>query len=183
MDKLKRMAQEMKDFFRREPIYMWMAIFVIGLNVLLFMQAPEAGPAAEDLKKPSRAQELIDQRHRLEQAIMEDDRMAARTAVFSLGLIFFILAGIFVDIYVLAGRAGRKSLLARSRQGPEVRWDIWDAVKVAILFLFFGYAISIAESLIAGLFFSGADTGGGLIPMINTTILDILAVVVVVHFL
>ena len=162
---------------------MWMAVFVIGLNLLLFAQAPERDPEAEGVMKPSRAQELIDQRHRLEDAIMKDDRMAARTAAFSLGLVFFILAGIFVDIYVLAGAAGRKSLLARSRQAPEVKWDIWDAVKVVILFLFFGYAISIAESLIAGLFFPGADTGGGLIPMINTTILDILAVAAVFHFL
>jgi len=175
----------LRRFAAREPLYIWMVIFVIMVNVAVFIA--DYGKTSGEKKfgigkNPSKARILIEDKARLESIITENEKAAFAASLVAIGIILFLFFGIILDFAILIRRGAAKGLLERSLFSGSVNWDIWDALKVMILFVFFGYVIAAAEAFIIAPIFPRVKTNEGIVSIANTTILDTIAIGAVLYF-
>lgn len=169
-------------FIKREPFYLLLIFFIVFVNLLVFFasldQEKDAGKRPQE---PSKTEQLIAQKDQLKNAVIEDRKMSIIASSVMMGIAALILIGFFLDFALFVRKTDGKEIVERSHSPPVPKWDMWDALKVIILFLFFGYVIMITESFLISIFpfLKENDT---IISIANTTIMDLIGITVVFYF-
>ncbi len=182
MEWFKKFGDGLKRFIKREPVYLWLTIFIIVVNILVLITDVDKDKAAQgSLEGPSKAERLMEDRFKIEKAITEDGKFAtiASFVVLAVGLSIFI--GLILDFAILVRKGGKRDILERSNSPSDTKWNLWDAVKIAILFTFYGYCLA----LIAGFllpFFSPIKAGDSMLSIANATIMDLVGIGLVFYF-
>ncbi|MBL7068412.1 MAG: CPBP family intramembrane metalloprotease [Candidatus Omnitrophica bacterium] len=183
MERLKWFIKGLRRFATSEPLYVWMVVFVIMVNLIVFIANYGRTPEPQELGDPtSKAQMLIEGKEELESIIGEDKNAAFTLSLVAIGMILFLFLGIILDLIILIRRNASKDLLERTLFFGSVNWSVWDALKVMILFVFFGYVIAITETFIITPLFPCVKANKGIASIVNATILDIIAVSAVLYF-
>ncbi|MFH1478705.1 MAG: CPBP family intramembrane glutamic endopeptidase [Candidatus Omnitrophota bacterium] len=167
----------MFDLIKREKLYIFLLIFVILVNILIFLHKDkniekEHSVSIKDLNEIELKEENLKEFLSLNtlQAIF------FRYFVF-LGLLFFS-SGVVSNIsFIFKKKAIRlSSLLAKD----AIRWNILDIVRVVISVVSISYVVLFIElSIIKGLHL---DIGANLRMMLDTFFIDMIVLIVVVYF-
>lgn len=181
----------MRDFFRKERLYILLLIFIILVNIAIMM--PAGGRAGGDKKAkgsavtqagaaPAKADEdIFAKREKLETALRDNKPLALILNLATLLIMAVICLGLLIDTLLLMLRSEKKEIDIRTYSPPgPVRWNLWDVAKVVILFLFFGYMLIMIESFLVFIFPLVRDNNFRMI--LNSSILDVLAVVFIIYF-
>lgn len=181
------------EFMRRERLYLLLLAFIIVINVIMMTEGSDrragAKKAAEEVKAAiapaagteDKAKEILFmKREEVESALAKNKRLAALFSLSSLLITAVLLLGIMIDILLISRRVKNMSPEIHSYNGPLSRCVPWDVAKVVILFLFFGYMLIIIEAL--SLRSLPALKDDDFRMMVNTSILDVLAVVFIIYF-
>jgi len=178
----RKLKNGLKKFLVKEPVYMWLLIFILVINVLTLIPNPDKAPEDQASgKKEPPAVNVLDNKAELEKAVMRDSKVATVISLVVSAVAISVFLGIVLDFAILLVSSGGKTIFKRSHAPPKIRWSIWDALKVIILFFFFGYCIAIMGALILPIFPKGADTGA-IVSIISTTIMDIMGIVIIFYF-
>lgn len=178
------------SFIRRERLYILLLIFVILFNAAII--APLAGKhAARRTAGPSAAvvENGVVQKANEDASLKEEELRAKLEAnkplaqavnLTTLLVLAALFLGLFIDISLVIMKSEDKAFeISRAvpDQGP-VPWNLWDVTKVVVLFLFFGYMLIMIESFLVSIFplFKSSNFR----MMLNSSILDILAVVFII---
>lgn len=162
-------------FMRRERLYILILIFVMIFNAMMLLHN-EPGQKA---KVTAAASALSSNRGQMEELLKTDPRLSALFGLATILILAILLLGFVVDL-ILSPLLIKGTLNIRTCDPPEAGWGIWDVCKVAILFLFFGYIVIIAEAFLSTVFYIFRQDNFRMI--INTSILDTLAVVFIIYF-
>ncbi|MFH1996137.1 MAG: CPBP family intramembrane glutamic endopeptidase [Candidatus Omnitrophota bacterium] len=177
------------EFFAKERVYVLCVIFILACNIMAMFAKRAEAPIGE--KTGARAQALSEKtgEHvsdenmtagRLRQAMKK--RAGPMLLVNSTG-IFILLAfsvGFIVDIYFIMTRPGGRVFLESGPWKPAVAWSMIDVVRVAVLFMFFGYVLVFIESALSEVFPVLKNSHAKM--MINSSVLDICAVIFIIQF-
>jgi len=167
-------------FLKEERLYILILIFVLTFNAVVLLRGGEKAA----VKRPvtTQAPAFRDQetkKHEMEKALAKNERLFVVFGLVSFLILAMALLGLVIDIIILpiilSGR-----LVIRSLSPPQAKWNIWDVCKVAILFLFFGYMIILSEAFLSRIFPMFKTDNFRM--MINSSILDSLAVVFIIYF-
>lgn len=182
MSGLKNLKRGFGDFLKREPLYIWLLVFIILVNVatLIFGISQNAQPQ-ETARGLSSARVLMEDRARLTEALLKDKNAYSAAAYTTLSMAMLVLLGIFLDFFIMIRKTAKRDVLERSLLLLPVRWSIWDALKVMILFLSLGYAIVIVEALLVPLV-PFIKEQKRVISIINTTVMDLVSIGIVIYF-
>jgi uncharacterized protein len=175
---------KLAEFIKKERLYILLLVFVIMLNAATSVshEGKGKGPAAsvaraaadkadeEFFMKPAEAEKLV----------LEKPHLAVLLSLASLLILATLFLGMIVDAVLLRLRLSGKGIDILNRAPAAVRWNLWDVCKVAILFLFFGYMIVMTEAALARIF--PAVKNDNLRMIMNSSVLDILAVVFILYF-
>ena len=168
----------MKGFIRRERLYILILIFVVIFNIIMFLY-PGKKARPEKIKKAAAAQMLFSRQSKMEEVLRKNERLVMMFSLATLLIFTIFVLGIIMDM-ILVSVILRKKLDIRSLSPPPARWNVWDVCKVIILFLFFGYIVVISEAFWSRIF--PIFKAGNFRMIINTSFLDLLAVVLVMYF-
>lgn len=170
------------NFLKQEPVYLWLILFIVFINIMPhLLKMDEDADTAAEAQKPSKAKILIEKRHEIEKAITEDKRMSSIAGSVMMAAAVSIFTGLILNFIILIRRTNKIELLKRTCDLPQARWSVWDAVKVAILFLTIGYTISIAAALILPRL-PASRPGDNIISIANATIMDLVGIGIVFYF-
>lgn len=181
-DKYTRFKDGLKKFMKQEPVYVWLIIFILVVNILTLI--PFSRKEVSDGKMPqkiSSAERLVEERLKIEEAIVANPRLARFAAAIIIGVALAIFIGLILDFMIIVRRSGGKELLERSNAPPKIKWSMRDGLKVLILFFFFGYILAIASAFISPLFPS-PDVAERVFAIVNATIMDLMGIIVVFYF-
>lgn len=166
-------------FVQKERLYVLILIFVILFNVIM-MTHPE--PKAKGKKAKAAAASFEEEKAKklqMEEKLRENAHLAVLFSLASLLILAIVFLGIVIDI-ALGPIILKKGLDIRTLGPPLVKWGIWDVAKVVILFLFFGYMIVLTEAFLSRVVPILKTDNFRMI--INSSILDILMVVLIIYF-
>nr|MBP7056150.1 CPBP family intramembrane metalloprotease [Candidatus Omnitrophota bacterium] len=181
----------MNNFLRRERLYILLLIFIVLVNVLVM--TPVSGKnKSRNLDKahtsqetvsasPVKAEDLSARRQQMEEALKNNKPIATVFNLATLLIMAVLCLGLLLDILLLMMRSEKMPLeISTYMHSGPVSWNMWDVAKVVILFFFFGYVLIIAESFLVFAFPYMKDNNFRMI--LNSSILDVLAVVFILHF-
>ncbi|MFH1752719.1 MAG: CPBP family intramembrane glutamic endopeptidase [Candidatus Omnitrophota bacterium] len=168
-------------FIKREPLYMGLLAFIILINLLTLIPSEKRDAIKKMPKRMTKAEEFIDNRAQIERVIAEDPKKATAVSMVVATLALVLFAGLMLDFVILMLRSEKRKILERTHKTPKVKWDIWDAVKVLILFFFYAYIVAILALLILPLFPKVGATDR-IVSILNTTILDLIGIGCVFYF-
>ncbi len=167
---------------KKEPLYLLLIVFIILINLSsALLDLGQKGVPEKQPKKRSRARELIERRSELKDAIVEDKKASIIASTVALGIILLVFVGLLLDFAIFIRKTGGGIILDRSLPPPQISWNVWDALKVIILFISFGYLLVIVEALLSRLFPS-IKANERIISIVNTTIMDITGIGIVFYF-
>lgn len=173
---------KVRNFIIRERLYVWLLIFIISINIALFLSA-QPFPTAKKLsevrkgwvkKEPKTKEDLI-------RLIQKNKTLGVVISFFSLAVLFAILAGFFLDFIIFILKKEKAVLIFPTILHKDPKWEFWDVCRVGILFLWFGYMLVFIESALSGVF-PIIKTDDNLRSVLNATITDILALVFIIYF-
>lgn len=175
------------NFFRRER--RWGLLFLVVIAIYSFHFFWPVTPVEEP---PSRAlEELRLAELRLKEEIrtaggvreylVEKPRLLFLFNVFTICLIAILVLGLMFDfLWLLWPRC--RATLGGSEGPPEARhWNVGTVFKVLLLFISFAIIFGFLLSLFRSRFFP--DVSPNLLPLIHTTISDLVAIGLVIYFL
>ena len=188
----------LRSFVNEEKLYMWMLIFILGFTAIFFgseerkpkakalkqtkefelmgmMDQTEAKLKAKIAKIPSNKEELA---RMLKEA---SPSVVAFLLLVTLGALAMIVGLIFAIIF-LGLLLAKQKILTPTIKAPQVKWDIWDVCKVAILFVFFGYIVNILEAIFVRIGVLPRGMPENLMMVFDATFLDILALFFICYF-
>jgi membrane protease YdiL (CAAX protease family) len=186
--------KKMLEFMRKERLYLLLLLFIILVNTIVMTEGDgekqrpaktktelktSAVPETKGVEE-KRQNTLFMKREQLEEALTKNKTLAALFGLVSLFITVILLLGIVIDILLTSLRMSKKSAEIHTYRPPPARWNIWDVARVVILFLFFGYMLVIIESLLLRVIPILKDDNFRM--MVNTSILDTLAVVFIIYF-
>jgi len=164
---------KLTDLLRNNRIYVYLFIFVALINLLVFAgwMAERHGKAGQAEMtsgevRPASEQAAAEQAEPAGTTLFNDDDVKARQAkleelasekpllylfigLFNLTILFFILLGVILDVYLIIRLIRRDPVRIRITGREEPRWVIGDIFRVVLIFLSFGYAFVIAQSFAA----------------------------------
>ncbi|MFA5255824.1 MAG: CPBP family intramembrane glutamic endopeptidase [Candidatus Omnitrophota bacterium] len=165
-------------FIKEERLYILLLIFVLLFNAIVLLH----GEDKMKERPASRLRVFEDQdarKQEMERLLAKNEDLFLIFGLVSVLIVGVALLGIVIDIVILPMILARR-LNIRSLSPPRVKWNIWDVCKVAILFLFFGHMLILAEAFLSRAFpIFKADNFR---MMVNSSILDTLAVVFIIYF-
>lgn len=100
-------------------------------------------------------------------------------AAFNMLVIFVIMLGILVDMYLFVKFKRKESFMTSTYAQPPVGWGMGDIIKFALLFYSFGYIFLIIESSVARMFPGVEDKN--LFLILNATIMDFTGIFFVIY--
>jgi len=176
-------------FIRRERLYILLLVFIVLINVAIMVPhkrpggkavADKTGIASSVDKPGSVYDDLIVGKEEADRILSENKVLTAIFGLTSLLMLLLLSLGIIVDAILISIISSRGRVdIATCSVGP-VRWSLWDIIKVVMLFLFFGYMLVMSESFLARLFPIVNDDNFRM--MFNSSILDIITVVLILYF-
>lgn len=173
-----------KKILTRERIYIWLLLFVVVMSVLAFLGEKSDTALKEEQARKTR-EVLLREEYSLTpekiHTLMKEKREIIAVINFFIMLIMLTLVvGIILDIYLIHQVRKGKKLIEPLRGSSEVKWDLWDVSNAVIFFLFFGYVLIVVESAFAK-FYPSFKEKESLRMMLNSSILDSLAVIFVLY--
>ena len=163
-------------FMRRERLYILLLIFIILINIVMSMPA-EKGVKAE-AKKSEIALSLKGKD--LEAILAKDRTLNIILSLSSLLIAAVLLLGIIIDTLLVSFKLKKNRIGIAAYKPKRVSWNISDVARVVILFFFFGYTIVVIEASLIRVFPVLKDDNFRM--MVNTSVLDVLAVVFIIYF-
>ncbi|MEE8360260.1 MAG: type II CAAX endopeptidase family protein [Candidatus Omnitrophota bacterium] len=179
--RFKKLADGFKKFIKKEPFYVGLLAFIIFMHLLTLIPSSKRDTIRNMPKRVTKAEELIESRARIERSIIQDPRKATIVSIVVTLLVLALFAGFILDFVILMLKSGKRKILERTYKTPRVKWDLWDAVKVLILFFSFAYIFAIFMVLVLPLFPKGSATNR-IVAILNTTILDLVGIGCVFYF-
>jgi hypothetical protein len=163
-------------------------IFIIVVNAIIFVHDAAYNKKHAEKKsvtgQASRTIQLdIEKKEadgRVDRLLDGNRPLRVMLTVASLIILLLLALGIVINVVFLTMRMMGKRFISPTFETPLARWGIWDVCKVAILFSFFGYMLIIIESALARTF--PLIKNDNLRMVINSSILDVLAVVLIIYF-
>lgn len=182
------------EFMKRERMYVLLLTFVLMVSVLtLFYGEPKEkkGAGHEKAKEQTAAvskaerakrfdEEMALRRTDTEKLLRANPTLAALFSLASLLIVALFLLGLAVDAMLVSMRLDKKKLEISTQALRPIRWNLMDVARVVILFLFFGYVIVIIESALMN--YVPLFKSENMRMILNTSILDLLAVVLIIYF-
>jgi len=177
------------NFFNKERLYILILAFIILFNIIVVLY-PKTGVKPKNAKSQSAAdmreerkkryhEEFVSRRAEIEECLRKNERLTLLFSLATLLIIALLLLGITMDFIIFSVMFHDK-LDIRTLSPPSAKWTIWDVCKVIILFLFFGYIMIISEALWSRII--PALKSNNIRMIVNTSILDILAVFFIISF-
>jgi membrane protease YdiL (CAAX protease family) len=173
------------EFLRKERLYILILIFVLLFNAvgLLYShdrsKAGKAPGATAEQRRQAYEKEISDNKTLMEESMRSNPRLALLFGLASMLILAVLLLGIVLDILITSA-AVRGSLDIRSLSPPPAGWTLWDAFKVVMLFLFFGYIMVLSEAFLSRVV--PALKSENIRMILNTSVLDVVAVILVIYF-
>jgi membrane protease YdiL (CAAX protease family) len=168
------------NFVQRERLYILILVFVLIFNVIVLSHSENSAKAKR--AAASRAMTFEGQearKHEMEKLLAKNEGLAMVVGLVLLLILAVAIFGLIIDIIILpALLSGRFDI--RSLSPPTAKWNIWDVCKVVILFLFFGYILLLSEAFLSKVFPIFKTNNFRMV--VNSSILDILAVVFIIYF-
>lgn len=197
----------MEKFLKRlskNKFYIVLLVFILGINLLaiglktLEDKAATGGgetvqqdpPGATDASAPEEdekesikmfdAERAEKQQAKIEKLAKEKPVLHLFIAAFNLLLLFMILLGMIFDGYFLGRVFRKKPIDIRIIPKREIRWTVWDIMKVGLIFLTFGYIAVIVQSFFSTLL--PILQNENFMMVFNTLIMNIVAISVMLYF-
>lgn len=172
------------DFVRRERLYLLLLVFVAIFTAMIITtqddRAKYPGRASLRSVPAPAASAAFNDREKVDKVFAENKSLASVFGMVSLLVIAVFFLGIIIDANFIRYRLSGKITDISTYTLQKIRWGIWDVVKVAILFLFFAYILLIIEALL--LRYLPLMKNDNIRMIINTSIMDVLCVVFIIHF-
>lgn len=185
---------------KNNKLYACLAVFILAVNVMLLASwmghrsvqvradvrdVGTAPPERASLSAHRRGlfddEEMAANRKKMEVLAMDEPIMYFFLAIVNLTILFVILAGFILDVY-LAARAFRKRPVdIRIAEIEKPLWTLSDVIRVVIIFLFSGYMFVIAQSLAARYFPLFSDPNFRMI--FDTAVMSVAALSVIFYFI
>jgi len=171
------------NFLKREKAYVFLLIFVILFNLSLSLsdQFLEDGDLEGLLEREGLEGGEIISEEQISEIFRSNPFIAFIILFLALLFIFFIIAGIIVDIVYLYLKRKDKDPIAKTQVLETGRWNFWDICKVVIIFLFAQRVIFLAEIFL----FAGApflEMRDNLRLMLSATLTDVIGIAAVFYF-
>lgn len=166
------------DFIRRERIYIWMLIFILGINLLTMGHGRK-----KDLSDKTSISSMTfkdmgvtEEKVRL---FLESKKPSAIFFKYSFFAGFFMLmAGVAMNLMFLFGR--RKIMPEKIPERKPVEWGIMDIARAAVIVIFSGYMLGAAGPLILKPFHFNIDIN--LRMIFGTFFIDMTAGAAILYF-
>ena len=165
------------QFLNRERLYILVLIFVAIFSVIMFL-SPEKSAKAKKAKAESAAS-IKQEREKIEETLRKNANLTLLFGILTLLILTVLSLGIVIDLFVSAAIL-KKNFDIRTLSPPAAGWTLWDICKVVILFLFFGYILVLTEAFWSRIF--PVLKSDNIRMIVNTTILDALAVSFIIYF-
>ncbi|MCX5692921.1 MAG: CPBP family intramembrane metalloprotease [Candidatus Omnitrophica bacterium] len=171
----------MLKFIKRERIYIWMAFFIVMVNLLSFGHPHKKDQDSIDRKSIStqtfKDMGITEQKVRL---FFESKKPSAVFFKYSFFAGFFMLmAGVIMNIIFLFGR--KEIIMNKIHEKKIISWGITDIFKVIIIVIFSGYALNAAGAVILRSAHFNMDIN--LRMMLGTFFIDMIAGVAILYFI
>ena len=182
---------QIRHFVNKEKVYVLMLSFILLVNAWMIFTQKIPG-----LQELPIAKNILEQRtfaQEIKKELAQDDirKVSMEKAIKKIPLainmvgmvIFFLFAlGLFLDIRILMAKIRKRRILPVLERHAQPKWGIWDIVKLAIIFVFFGYIIHLIELTFLPFLLQNKSA---LISfsMLNTGIMDLLLLGLIFYFL
>lgn len=177
-------AERLKEFARKDRIYLLMLIFIVAVNVL-----SAVSPLGEKKKderqrrvgKLMSSEEILVQQQHIEEMLKDNKTLAVvLPSVFFLSS-FVLLWGLVSGIRCLMLKLSGRDVMTAYGSPPDVTWGVADIFRVMVVIFFIGYIAQFAESgIFRALGFRKPDEK--LVTVLTSTVTDVIAVLVVLFF-
>ncbi len=179
------------EFVNKERLYILLAVFIIAINMILLLSGDEGGKHKKlqnkgtsvtlgPAKEFTEEGDIFARQEAVEAMLLKNKPLALLFSLASLLVMAILSLGILIDAILASLKLSRKDIDISMYRIKPIKWNIWDVAKVAILFLFFGYALVIIESFLVGIFPLMKNDNFRMI--VNSSILDTLAVIFILYF-
>ncbi|MDP2921756.1 MAG: CPBP family intramembrane metalloprotease [Candidatus Omnitrophota bacterium] len=165
------------NFIRREFIYIWMVIFILGVNLL-----GPAHPHKKDAPDKKTISSMTFKDMGITEAkvksFFESGRPSALFFKYGFFIGFFMLMlGIAMNLLFFLGK--KEIMSGANAQKRPVSWDMSDIVRVVIITVFSGYVLSAAGGAVLKSLHFNIDTNLKL--MLATLLIDIIAGAAIIY--
>jgi len=206
------MFLKMFDIMRKNRIYLFFLLFILGINLLAHMRtgavrraegtktaapaevgekkdaavevksAVETAPAQPEKKKRLFAdgEEVRARQEKLEKLASKNPKLYFFLAALNLTLVFIVFTGILLDGYFVSRWLRKKPIGIKVIEQEPPRWTIGDVVRVALIFLFWGYVFVILQGFVLRYFPLLRNENFHMV--FNTAVVNIVGISVILHF-
>ena len=172
------------DFVRRERLYLLLLVFVAIVTTMVVTMPDGRAKCSEKKALRSAAAPavpaVLNDSEKVDKVFAENKYLASVFGMVSLLVVAVFLLGVIIDANLIRYRLSGKTADISTYTLQRINWGIWDVVKVGILFLFFAYVLLITEALL--LRYLPIFKNENIRMVINTSIMDVLCVVFIIHF-
>ncbi len=174
-------------FLNTNRIYILMLVFIIFFNVADFLlpamreynqQKEETLKIQQDKIK----EKIKDREDAIIRNVNQDQQLQRLAGFLSLFFAFMLLAGLGLLITFIRLKFRHEEPLPMALSPPAPKWGILDAVRIAIVFVFFNYMLFLAEAVLEK-FFGVSIKNASNRAVFNTLIMDFLALGFILYFL
>jgi len=178
-----------KRMIKNESTYLLLLLFIILVNVLVFTSGSREKGSQRTASESSLSREessLAENeaakaaRARMVRVLEEKPRLRTLLYATSIAVLLAIIAGLLVDFILLALALEKKVFFERKAVLSPPQWTFGDVVRMTILFMFFGYVVTLVESFLFD--FLPFLRHGHMRMIFNSTVMDILAIMLIAHF-
>jgi membrane protease YdiL (CAAX protease family) len=171
----------MLEFIKRERIYIWMAFFIVMVNLLSLGYAHKKDQDNVDRKSLSgqtfKDMGITEQKVKL---FFESEKPSAAFFKYSLFAGFFaLISGMVMNLIFLFGR--KKMIPDKIQEKNPASWGIADVLRVSIIVIFSGYALAASGAVVFKLPHFNMDVN--LRMMLGTFFIDMTAGAVILYFI
>lgn len=179
------------EFIKREKLYIIMLSFILVINLIMALpgeirgkskkkQKPTNIVSLEEAGAKSVKEDIFLKREEVEKVLQQKKYLGFIFSLASLLILAVVFLGIVIDAILVSIRLAKKRLNIHTHILQPIGWNMLDVARVAILFLFFGYVVIIIESILV--FFYPILKNDNFRMILNSSLLDIVTVVFIIHF-
>jgi membrane protease YdiL (CAAX protease family) len=185
--KRRKIMEKMRDFLNKNRIYVLMLVFIALFNIAdLFIPAINGDNQQKEqmlkiqqakIKERVRAREEV-----IIKNISQNQNLKNLAGILSFFFLFILLTGFGFLVTFFRLKIRHQEPLPRILSPPQPKWEILDAVRIAVLFVFFNYVLFLVEVILAALFNLQIKDQASR-AVFNAITLDLLALGFILYFL
>ncbi|MCQ9208528.1 MAG: CPBP family intramembrane metalloprotease [Omnitrophica bacterium] len=185
----------LRKAINRERIYTLMLAFIILVNAwIIFAQNIPAMKETFLAKRVFKLQLSEGLKEELQDEALPDEKTLWTKVLKERGNLLFFLnlagflavlvfsLGLFLDIRILLAKLKNREIIQVKGRHAQVKWNIGDIFKLAIIFVFIGYIIHIIEVSFFSSSLSEEKNNLSFISLLNTGIMDLALLGFIVYF-